>query len=56
MVHPPSEPAQKTSDEERTREQLLSELARLRAEVAYLKKLEALVQAKKKSAELKKRK
>ncbi len=42
--------------EERTREQLLKENEYLRAEVAYLKKLDALVQAKKKAAQRKKRK
>jgi transposase len=55
MDTPASNPAQKPSDDERTRDELLSELAELRAEVAYLKKLDALVQAKKKSAALKKR-
>jgi transposase len=55
MEAPTSKPVPKPSDDERTRGELLSELVDLRAEVAYLKKLEALVQAKKKAA-LKKRK
>jgi transposase len=50
-----AKPAPKPSDDERTREELMSELLDLRAEVAYLKKLEALVQANKNSAALKKR-
>jgi transposase len=57
MTAPTSKPEPtKTNDEDRTRDELLSEVLDLRAEVAYLKKLEALVQAKKKSAALKKRK
>jgi transposase len=56
MDAPTSKPAPKPNDDERTRDELLAELVGLRAEVAYLKKLEALVQAKKKSAALKKRK
>jgi transposase len=56
MVAPTAKPAPKPNDDERTRDELLSELVDLRAEVAYLKKLEALVQAKKKAAALKKRK
>lgn len=54
MEAPISKPDPKPSDDKRTREELLDELLDLRAEVAYLKKLEALVQAKKKAA-LKKR-
>lgn len=44
------------NDETRTREQLLEELNYLRMENAYLKKLEALIQASKKSAQSKKHK
>ena len=55
MDAPTSKPVPTPSDDERTRDELLDELLDLRAEVAYLKKLEALVQAKKKAA-LKKRK
>jgi transposase len=40
----------------RSREELLAEVAHLRMEVAYLKKLDALVQAREKSAAPKKRK
>ncbi len=43
-------------DEIRTREQLVEEINYLRMENAYLKKLEALVQADKKAAQRKKRK
>ena len=56
MAAPTSKPTPQPSDAERTRDDLLSEVLDLRAEVAYLKKLEALVQAQKKSAALKKRK
>jgi len=55
MQAPTLKPDPKPSDDERSRDELLSELALLRAEVAYLKKLEALAQAKKKAAALKKR-
>lgn len=57
-----SQPMQKPSipkpkkDEERTRDELIDEVNYLRAEVAYLKKLDALVQAKKSAAQQKKRK
>lgn len=44
------------SDETRTREDLLVELSQLRMEIDYLKKLDALVQAKERSAQQKKRK
>ena len=54
MPKPPIPPVPPL-DETRTREELLDELNRLRAENAYLKKLEALVQAKKRSAQPKKR-
>jgi transposase len=43
-------------DDKRSREQLLAEVNQLRMELAYLKKLEALVQARKKLAPPKKRK
>ena len=46
-------PAPEQPEEARTREQLLEELKYLRAEVAYLKKLQALVQAKKLAAQRK---
>jgi transposase len=52
---PPEPPIVDTADDERTRKELLREIAYLRAEVAYLKKLDALVQAKK-AAQQKKRK
>jgi transposase len=48
-------PADETAPDERTREQLLKENEYLRAEVAYLKKLDALLQAKKQAAQKKKR-
>jgi transposase len=51
-IIPPSE----TTDETRTREQLLEEINYLRMENAYLKKLKALVQADKQAAQRKKRK
>jgi transposase len=41
---------QKTIDDTRSRKDLVDEIEYLRAEVAYLKKLEALMQAKKKTA------
>ncbi len=44
------------SDEKRSREELLAELDYLRMENAYLKKLQALVQARPKQASPKKRK
>jgi transposase len=43
-------------DDKRSREELLAEVNQLRMELAYLKKLEALVQARKKLAPPKKRK
>lgn len=49
-------PAEASVPDERTREQLLKENEYLRAEVAYLKKLDALLQAKKQGAQKKKRK
>ncbi len=53
MPTKPPEPAVPQSDETRTREQLLDEVKNLRAEVAYLKKLDALIQAKKLAAQKK---
>jgi transposase len=45
---PPKSPAAPaTSDEQRPRDELLKELEFLRAENAYLKKLDALIQARK---------
>lgn len=44
------------NDEARTRDDLLTELNQLRMENAYLKKLDALVQAKERAAQRKKRK
>jgi transposase len=49
-----SDPA--PDDDKRSREELLAEVNQLRMELAYLKKLEALVQARKKLAPPKKRK
>lgn len=49
-------PTEGSAPDERTREQLLKENEYLRAEVAYLKKLDALLQAKKQAAQKKKRK
>jgi transposase len=57
MTRPDHEkPTGKTAPDERTREQLLKENEYLRAEVAYLKKLDALLQAKRQAAQKKKRK
>jgi transposase len=53
---PTASPAIPTGEDTRNREELLAELAHLRMEVAYLKKLDALVQARQKSAAPKKRK
>jgi transposase len=52
----PISPESVATDQARTREQLLEEINYLRMENAYLKKLEALVQADKKAAQRKKRK
>lgn len=52
-THPPQPPE---NDEGYSREQLLKELNYLRMENAYLKKLSALIQANKRSAQSKKRK
>jgi transposase len=53
---PITPPPSVAPDQTRTREQLLEEINYLRMENAYLKKLEALVQADKKAAQRKKRK
>jgi transposase len=56
MTQPDHEkPTEESAPDERTREQLLKENEYLRAEVAYLKKLDALLQAKKQAAQKKKR-
>lgn len=52
----PDKPIENNAPDERTREQLLKENEYLRAEVAYLKKLDALLQAKRQAAQKKKRK
>ena len=46
MSEPPNRPPPPVPDRNATHEELLKENAYLRAEVAYLKKLDALVQAK----------
>jgi transposase len=57
MTRPtPEKPIEDSAPAERTREQLLKENEYLRAEVAYLKKLDALLQAKKQGEQKKKRK
>jgi transposase len=53
---PTTRPADPAGEDTRNREELLAELAHLRMEVAYLKKLDALVQARQNSAAPKKRK
>lgn len=53
---PKTKPSRSSGDLTRTREELLEELDYLRMENAYLKKLDALVQASKTSAQPKKRK
>jgi transposase len=45
---PTSKPPSSANDQERSREDILAELDQLRMEVAVLKKLQALAQAKKK--------
>lgn len=50
------EPEIPPDDDKRSREELLAEVNQLRMELAYLKKLEALVQARKKQAPQKRRK
>jgi transposase len=51
-----TKPEPAPDDDKRSREELLAEVNQLRMELAYLKKLEALVQARKKLAPPKKRK
>lgn len=53
---PKTKPSRSSDDRTRTREELLEELNYLRMENAYLKKLDALVQASKTSAQPKRRK
>jgi transposase len=53
---PTTTPAVPAGEDTRSREELLAEVAHLRMEVAYLKKLDALVQARQKLAAPKKRK
>lgn len=48
LVAPTSKPSTPVTDQERSREDILAELNHLRMEVAVLKKLQALAQAKKK--------
>lgn len=52
----PPQPAPDPAQDVRSREDLLKEIEYLRAEVAYLKKLDALLQAKEQAAPKKKRK
>lgn len=52
----PGKPAKEKAPDTRTREELLKENEYLRAEVAYLKKLDALLKANKRAAQKKKRK
>jgi transposase len=47
----PKKPTAPKPDEELTREELLDALADSRAEIAYLKKLDALIQEKKAAAQ-----
>lgn len=54
MKHPPPKPGE--NDEVRSREELLKDIAYLRMENAYLKKMDALIQADKRTAQRKKRK
>jgi transposase len=56
MPAPTSKPDSPSDDDKRSRNELLEELEYLRAENAYLKKAEALVQAKQNSIAQKKRK
>jgi transposase len=51
-----SKPDQAPDDDKRSREDLLAEVNQLRMELAYVKKLQALVQARPKQAPRKKRK
>jgi transposase len=56
MTVPTTKPEVPVGEDKRSREELLAEVEQLRMEVAYLKKVEALVQARQNSAPLKKRK
>jgi transposase len=56
MQAPTSEPTPAAEDDQRPREELLKEIEHLRMEVAYLKKVDALLQARQNSAANKKRK
>jgi transposase len=56
MPSPTTKPEPSPDDEKRTREELLAELNQLRMENAYLKKLQALVQARSKATSPTKRK
>jgi transposase len=56
MSAAPSQPEPKPADDKRPREELLAELDHLRMENAYLKKLQALVQARQQQTPPKKRK
>lgn len=56
MATPVPEPDRTPDDDKRSREELLAEVSQLRMELAYLKKLAALVQARQKPAARKKRK
>ena len=49
-------PDQAPDDDKRSREELLAEVNQLRMELAYVKKLQALVQARQQQAPRKKRK
>lgn len=55
LLAPTSKPAPPVNDQERSREDILAELDQLRMEVAVLKKLQALAQARKKLQAPKKR-
>lgn len=56
MATPVPPPDSSPDDDKRSREELLAEVNQLRMELAYLKKLDALVQARKKQAPKKRRK
>ncbi|MFP3588694.1 hypothetical protein SCB29_34500 [Paraburkholderia sp. SIMBA_055] len=56
MPKPPTSKKKPAADEDRSREDLLAEVEQLRMENEYLKKLDALVRAKTKTARQKKRK
>jgi len=56
MPAPTTKPESSSDDEKRTRDELVAELNQLRMENAYLKKLQALVQARQQQTPSKKRK